>query len=812
MSSSRASTRGSLTPRAVTPGPSTPRAAFGRGAAIPRPSALAAALRPSTADQVRKARGSTLEVAVPASNRLAQTGGALAFGGSTKNADVEAVKTTLAERDGVVISIAGFFEENGILSMDAQKSWAVAAALGHPLSKSRHTEDKHGSLSTRQQLMNSQFSLEKARNLVKDQIQNTLARQEKMSRGTTDLQRMRHLLLVFAPLVEPPSELVFKRHLSYLRIEDEPDDKKASKDEDEEKLSRSKKAMRSARQKLKTAKLTAAIARAANGNAETEGGNNSDAEEKKKESQEKSDSEQGKEVEKVNKAGSYQRRGTVIATGKVGGGGMTNEQRAMLLTVFKRCIVRVTSKESRSALMQRSTWFFFLCQCDLIGPSNSWDRKDVKAMRVTWMSASKIFKVFAETSSDAPVLTFSGWASAVQAVLRASNLIDSPQDIIKVLFETYLPRIEAKLGITSEDARKQLMMQGSEDGGSRRQSTASTGSTRKSVSRSGRASMAARNTVTSPSGMSLQRGDTRAMSFFSSAGSVFSANSGEDFDNSWNDYGKTPLVWQVNQAEEQMCDPECLQLLHEYRAHLEVLFMYYTARPAEHIYDPESPRKARAFDEQQVDLAWVQQGVPEEMTPLHFKSMLKELRFFPDFVQSFSLERHMFLNEQRHATSYLNFNIFVESLCRISFCYLATYGNIAQQAMPPKYKMLWMLAMMEARLPLHLQKLATQVSKTSDNSSGESSFDGIVFEDHPPRTSSSWWNESPKGIESLWHRYDKTFVISDCPNQDIILAPMIWESCTEYRRTTTQQSLMSEDVDRMLSDMPRTDTADLLAL
>lgn len=36
------------------------------------------------------------------------------------------------------------------------------------------------------------------------------------------------------------------------------------------------------------------------------------------------------------------------------------------------------------------------------------------------------------------------------------------------------------------------------------------------------------------------------------------------------DDGKLPLIWQMNLAEQQMCEPECLQLLHEYGKLLEV--------------------------------------------------------------------------------------------------------------------------------------------------------------------------------------------------------------------------------------------------
>lgn len=297
---------------------------------------------------------------------------------------------------------------------------------------------------------------------------------------------------------------------------------------------------------------------------------------------------------------------------------------------------------------------------------------------------------------------------------------------------------------------------------------------------------ASRGTVQSPS-------MGRAQSFFSNAGSVFSNLSTDEVEtNTWSDYGKTPLVWQVNQAEEQMCEPECLQLLHEYRVHLEVLFVTYAAKRCVSDLPGGDPQDV-----------FSRQVTPDEMIPAQFKVMLKELRFFPDFVQSFSLDRHFFLNQQRHQTSMINFSVFVETLCRISFCWLSTYGNIAQQAMSPKYKMLWMLAMIEARIPLELQQMANQVRRSSSGASdGSVEVDDldVLDVDVPPRSSSTWWNESPKGFSSLWHRNDKNFVLSECANEDIILRPMMWEQPQDMKKTGTSRSLLSEDMERFLND------------
>ena len=158
---------------------------------------------------------------------------------------------------------------------------------------------------------------------------------------------------------------------------------------------------------------------------------------------------------------------------------------------------------------------------------------------------------------------------------------------------------------------------------------------------------------------------------------------------------------------------------------------------------------------------------------------VQDLHFLPDFVQIFALERHMEACETRYGQDRLsnlprgsrhlalfarslqvsgrrclnvlprsaryqeslNFNAFVECLCRICFCHLNIYGNNLQQLAPSKQKMLWVLAMLEARLPTEL---------------GGRSEDGLEPGD------------SPRGLDSLWYRRDETFNISTCPAEEVL--------------------------------------------
>lgn len=60
----------------------------------------------------------------------------------------------------------------------------------------------------------------------------------------------------------------------------------------------------------------------------------------------------------------------------------------------------------------------------------------------------------------------------------------------------------------------------------------------------------------------------------------------------------------------------------------------------------------------------------------------EELRFYPDFVQQYSVTKHLNASMARHGDEWLSFSGFVECLCRVTFCFLNTYGNNAQQTSP----------------------------------------------------------------------------------------------------------------------------------
>lgn len=371
---------------------------------------------------------------------------------------------------------------------------------------------------------------------------------------------------------------------------------------------------------------------------------------------------------------------------------MNNEQRALLLAVFRKSIKKVTAKGGKAALMNRWTWFRFLIHCDLIGPADSWDHRKAEELKVPWVLAGKIFKLCQEANSNPPALSFGSWANALQAVLRSSGLYAKGPEIVEAIFKTFLPRAQEQLGITDDDAQKTV-------------TKAMQGERKKSMHGSQRAMSMSRSMS-----RNMSRSASRALSFFSAAGSTIGDDQSEAGDPP---DSKLPQTWQLNLAEQQMCEPECLQLLHEYKALLQALFQHYVQ---EDFNDPDNEPL---------------------MGPVLFQKLLKDLQFLPDFVQTFALEKHMLECETRYGQESLNFNAFVECLCRLCFCHLNIYGSSMQQLAPSKQKMLWVMAMLEARLPPEL--------------GGRPEGD-----------------QSPRGPDCLWHRRNETFDISACPQEAII--------------------------------------------
>lgn len=166
-----------------------------------------------------------------------------------------------------------------------------------------------------------------------------------------------------------------------------------------------------------------------------------------------------------------------------------------------------------------------------------------------------------------------------------------------------------------------------------------------------------------------------------------------------------PFGWQSAAAEEQMCEPEVLQLLHEFQEPLERLFLGYATVDDESSEEEEeeevegakvSPRKSVHFDIQERVEPAPRRKCGRRMPQEQFHTMLQDFKFFPTIVQRHSAQRHMEISMNRRGHTSLSYSGFIESLCRITFVYLSTYGNPVQQTAPSKRKCLWMFALLRA--------------------------------------------------------------------------------------------------------------------
>lgn len=578
------------------------------------------------------------------------------------------------------VDLQDFFNKNGVMIPDSPRNWVLLASLRRPLSRSKPSTEKHGSLSTRQQLLNSQNSLENARKRAQFQRKATSQFQGQAKACTVDIQRLRHLHLIFQPLEYVPSGPIFKKHIAQVYMED----------------------------------ATA-----------------------------------------LNPEGEDPEEQTLMNKGT--GSAMNNDQRALLHLIFRKSIMKVTAKGGRATLMYRWTWFRFLIHCQLIGPDGSWDMKTPSETKVPWSLAVKIFKLFQEPNSQPPALSFSGWANALQAAIRAKGLYTTAPEVIEAVFSTFIPRAQMQMGISDQEASKEGDR--SHSISSRQNSRTSSRAMSRSFSRGQSRSMSRSLSRSQSRGMSrsmsrsmsrnVGRSSSRALSVFSTGGSTC----GEDSDDeTMTDDGKLPLVWQINLAEQQICEPECLQLLHEYSRLLEILFHHYADG--------------------------------DKMSQDMFTVLLKELRFFPDFCQRYSLKKHLNATEARYSEAELGFAPFVETLCRICFCFLNIYGNTAQQLAASKYKMLWVLALLEARLPRKFRKNATDHGEESEP------LDHI----------------QPQGADSLWHQRNADFDISVCDNKDIILwvtMEKLANALPILQAHVGGASTMENEIDRALSMLRR---------
>ena len=60
-----------------------------------------------------------------------------------------------------------------------------------------------------------------------------------------------------------------------------------------------------------------------------------------------------------------------------------------------------------------------------------------------------------EPNSQPPALSFSGWANAMQAAIRAKGLYTTAPEVIEAVFSTFIPRAQSALGISDHEASRE---------------------------------------------------------------------------------------------------------------------------------------------------------------------------------------------------------------------------------------------------------------------------------------------------------------------------------------------------------------------
>lgn len=374
---------------------------------------------------------------------------------------------------------------------------------------------------------------------------------------------------------------------------------------------------------------------------------------------------------------------------KVGSGGqLTNAQRVLILSVFQRYVTRV-SGPGRAELMRRSTWFRFIHHCGLLGPAGG----------ITFVQAAKTFSVFAETWATPPSLTFIGWSAALFRLLRGPGMYQSDEEVFHNLFDVLLRRCEERL----QDKATALAAQPSRPGGSTRI---------RSKTRQAPCPMTPGST---------QQGALEPLP------------------------DSACLDWHIASAEEQICEPEVLQLFHQYRRPLEGLFKFFVERfrIGEIL---EGNYSSEASDDSEPAVQGFP-GCPGVLSEAAFQTVLNELQIFPEFVQIFSLRQHLTWSNKRIGSIGLDYRVFVECICRIGFLYLTFYGNATQQPAPSKWKCLWVLTMLRVRC----RDLGMELGMP-DGLVGDNHFDGGLLW----RQQSSTRQLDVMPLEDLvfWHAFD----------------------------------------------------------
>jgi len=290
---------------------------------------------------------------------------------------------------------------------------------------------------------------------------------------------------------------------------------------------------------------------------------------------------------------------------------LANDHRVLLLSVFQRYVFRVSSPTSSLDHMSRASWFRFLHHCGILGPDASEINSASSAAKssrlshrgasvvptpwspsqghhrtvasteagldflrkggVSFSHGSAVFGMYAEvnpTGFGPSALTFASWVSAIQHILRGPSFYRDPKEMVANLFGVCLCRCDHIMGITHPTPGRTAQ--------TIPRSRQTSSSNPRSMDNFHRKSGVGRPEMQGPP----QKGHVNDPAT-SGNGDQFTAIV-EKIGNQAKEKEQAAAVgvlgWHSDRAEEEMCEPEVLVLLHEYEAPLRSIFKLYAKR------------------------------------------------------------------------------------------------------------------------------------------------------------------------------------------------------------------------------------------
>lgn len=484
--------------------------------------------------------------------------------------EVEYARELYAEHQ----DIGYFFDDRGLLGAGAPKNWALAACQAEPCHQSWPSQNEiRCGFSRRAKMMNAKRTLQADTQRRKQEIASEKnlqlrALSQKSMQDALDVQQQRYLRLLFDPIEDLsslPEEELLDETLCQSNARKQADDASDKAKKNWGLLRKHGCLASKSLGLLKKANRKSSIEDSQTGGRKSEAGNQS--------------------------------HGTTNI--------LTNEQRTTLLNIFQRYVMRV-SVGTGVDLMARSTWFRFLHHCGILGPTPAEAQQQADRERqgttgsrqksrttltnisfpqlanrnstfvnpgreapldygrqggVSFSHASAVYSMYAEASVnplDSPSLTFSNWVNAIQHILRGPTFYRTQTELLANLFGVILKRCEQFMGIQPVAERKPTSL-----GTARERKATAYSSNGSPDSDSPKASR--------KSSQALKKAGTQAGTDLTSILRSFVEDCRQKEE-------KPPLGvlgWHSDRAEEEMCEPEVLVLLHEYEGPLRSIFKHY---------------------------------------------------------------------------------------------------------------------------------------------------------------------------------------------------------------------------------------------